>query len=126
MSNSELAFLTAIERGEVVTQMMLTKRIGVSIGLINALLKRGSEYGEIFARARTNGLSRLVLVGRGELAEIAVIAAWSEGLTLLALLDSQTDQEQHYGVIPKRADPDSCCVYPPGTSIAKTSSPSRG
>jgi DNA-binding MarR family transcriptional regulator len=144
-SNSELEFLTAIERGEVVTQMTLRKRIGVSIGLINALLRRGmhkgyvkarkapfkryayyvtpngfseksrlvkiylenslafyrgarSEYGEIFARARTDSLSRLVLVGRGELAEIAVIAAWGEGLTLLALLDSQTDQDQHYGV----------------------------
>jgi DNA-binding MarR family transcriptional regulator len=143
-SNSELEFLTAIERGEVVTQMTLRKRIGVSIGLINALLKRGmhkgyvkarkvpfkryayyvtpkgfseksrlvmiylenslafyrgarSEYGEIFGRARTDGLSRLVLVGRGELAEIAVIAAWSEGLTLLALLDAQTEK-QHYGV----------------------------
>src|SRR5262245_11738886 len=120
--NSELEFLTAIERGEVVTQMALTKRIGVSIGSVNALLKRGmrsgyvkalkvpykryaysvtpkgfseksrlvaiyleralaffrgarSEYAEIFVRARTDGRSRLVLVGNGALAEIAILAA---------------------------------------------------
>ena len=143
--NSELEFLTAIERGEVVTQMALRKRIGVSIGLINALLKRGmrngyvksrkvpfkryayyvtpqgfsekgrlvatylesslaffrgarNEYADIFVRARTEGRSRLVLVGSGELAEIAILAAWSQGLTLLGLLDSETNQDQHYGV----------------------------
>jgi DNA-binding MarR family transcriptional regulator len=144
-SNSELEFLTAIERGEVVTQMTLRNRIGVSIGLINALVKRGvrngyvkarkvpfkryayyvtpkgfteksrlvalylehslaffrgarSEYSDIFARARSNGRSRLVLVGSGELAEIAILAAWGEGLKLLGLLDSETNQDQHYGV----------------------------
>jgi DNA-binding MarR family transcriptional regulator len=144
-SNSELEFLTAIERGEVVTQMALKKRIGVSIGLVNALLKRGirngyvkarkapfkrfaycltpkgfgekgrlvaiylenslgffrgarSEYAEIFAQARKEGRSRLVLVGSGELAEIAILAAWGEGLMLLGLLDSDTNLEQHYGV----------------------------
>ena len=143
--NSELEFLTAIERGEVVTQMALRKRIGVSIGLINALVKRGmrngyvkcrkvpfkryayyvtpqgfseksrlvatylenslaffrgarTEYADIFLRARTEGRSRLVLVGSGELAEIAILAAWSQGLTLLGLLDSETNQDQHYGV----------------------------
>ena len=143
--NSELEFLTAIERGEVVTQMTLRKRVGVSIGLINALIKRGmlngyvkarkvpfkryayyvtpkgfgeksrlvaiyledslaffrsarSEYADIFARARTDGRSRFVLVGRGELAEIAILAAWGEGLTPLGLLDSETSENQHYGL----------------------------
>ena len=143
--NSELEFLAAIERGEVITQMALRKRIGVSIGLVNALLKRGmrngyvkarkvpfkryayyvtpegfgeksrlvatylenslaffrgarNEYADIFARECAAGRSRLVLVGSGELAEIAILAAWGEGLTLLALLDAETNQEQHYGV----------------------------
>jgi hypothetical protein len=49
-SNSELEFLTAIERGAVVTQMTLRKRIGVSIGLINALLKQGMHKGYVKAR----------------------------------------------------------------------------
>src|SRR5262245_19033144 len=121
-SKSELEFLTAIERGEVVTQMTLTKQIGVSIGLINALLKRGmhkgyvkarrvpfmryayyvtpqgfseksrlvaeylesslvffrrarSQHTEVFACARRAEMSRLVLVGAGELADIAILAA---------------------------------------------------
>ncbi|GAF79082.1 unnamed protein product [marine sediment metagenome] len=144
-SNSELEFLSAIERGEVVTQMTLRKRIGVSIGFINALLKRGmhkgyvkarkvpvrryayyvtpkgfteksrlvavyledslaffrgahSQYAEIFVRARSDGLSSLVLIGGGELAAIAVLAAWGEGVALLAILDPESNQNQHYGL----------------------------
>ena len=144
-SKSELEFLTAIERGEVVTQMALKKRIGVSIGLVNALLKRGisngyvkarkapfkryaycltpkgfseksrlvaiylenslrffrgarSEYADVFAHARTEGRSRLVLVGSGDLAEIAILAAWGEGYVLLGLLDSETNRDQYCGI----------------------------
>jgi DNA-binding MarR family transcriptional regulator len=144
-SNSELEFLTAIERGEVVTQMTLRKRVGVSIGLVNALLKRGmrngyvkarkvpfrryayyvtpkgfseksrlvaiylensltffrgarSQYAEIFENARTAGLSRLVLVGGGELAEIAVLAAWGKGVTIQAIVDPDANQDQRYGM----------------------------
>ncbi len=37
-------------------------------------------------------------MGGGELAEIAVLAAWGEGLTLLGYLDSETNQDQRYGV----------------------------
>src|SRR5262245_59448742 len=122
---SELDVLTAVEQGVVVTQASLTKRIGLSIGLINALLKRAimmgyvktrqapykryvyyltpkvfaqksrlvaryldyslrffraarGEYAELFAAAGKAGMTRLVLVGSGELAEIAVLAAWGE------------------------------------------------
>ena len=143
--NSELEFLAAIERGEVVTQMTLTKRVGVSIGLVNSLLKQGmhrgyvkarkvpfkryayyltpkgfseksrlvaeylenslgffrgarSEYAEIFSRERTAGRSRLVLVGSSELAEIAILAAWGEGVTLLGTLDSDTNLNHRYGL----------------------------
>jgi DNA-binding MarR family transcriptional regulator len=46
-SDAELDFLTAIERGEVVTQAALTQRIGVSVGLINALLKRAVHKGYV-------------------------------------------------------------------------------
>jgi hypothetical protein len=57
-----------------------------------------SEYADIFALARAEGLSRLVLIGGGELAEIAILAAWGNGLTLLALLDSETNEDQNYGI----------------------------
>lgn len=144
-SNSELEFLTAIERGEVVTQMTLTKRIGVSIGLINALLKRGmhkgyvkarkvpfkryayyltptgfneksrlvteylenslaffrgvrDQYAELFELASAAGMSRLVLVGSGELTEIAVLAAWGEGVTVEAVIDPEEYQDQRHGL----------------------------
>lgn len=48
---TELEFLTAIERGEVVTQMTLSKRVGVAVGLINALLKRAARKGYVKARS---------------------------------------------------------------------------
>src|SRR3546814_4284251 len=49
-SDAELDFLTAIERGEVVTQVALKQRIGVSVGLINALLKRSVHKGYVKVR----------------------------------------------------------------------------
>src|SRR3990170_4419518 len=47
---SELEFLTAVERGDVVTQRSLSKRIGVAVGLINALIKRSMVKGYVKAR----------------------------------------------------------------------------
>jgi hypothetical protein len=125
--------------------MALRKRIGVSIGVINALVKQGirngyvkarkaplrrfaycltpkgfgeksrlvaiyldnslsfyrlarRQYTDIFAHARAKGQSRLVLVGSGELAEIAILASWGEGLMPLGLLDPDTNLDRHYGV----------------------------
>jgi DNA-binding MarR family transcriptional regulator len=49
-SDAELDFLTAIERGEVVTQVALKQQIGVSVGLINALLKRAASKGYVKVR----------------------------------------------------------------------------
>jgi DNA-binding MarR family transcriptional regulator len=48
---TELDFLAALERGEVVTQMTLSKRMSVSIGLINALLRRTIHKGFVKAKA---------------------------------------------------------------------------
>ena len=48
---TELDFLAALERGEVVTQITLSKRIAVSVGLINALLKRAIHKGYVKAKA---------------------------------------------------------------------------
>lgn len=49
-TTAELDFLTALERGEVITQMTLKQRIGVSVGLINALLKRAVNKGYVKIR----------------------------------------------------------------------------
>jgi len=48
-AHAELDFLAAIERGEVVTQMTLRRRIGVSVGMVNALVKRavGKGYAKV-------------------------------------------------------------------------------
>ena len=48
--HSELEFLTAVERGEVVTQKSLSQRIGIAVGLINALVKRSMVRGYVKAR----------------------------------------------------------------------------
>jgi DNA-binding MarR family transcriptional regulator len=144
-NQSELDVLTAVEQGAVVTQAALTKRIGISIGLINSLLKRAilkgyvktrqapykryayyltpagfaqksrlvseyldyslrfyraarSEYADLFASAKKAAMSRLVLAGNSELAEIAVLAAWGEDITLLGIVDPKANQAQSYGL----------------------------
>ena len=48
---TELDILAALESGEVVTQMTLAKRVGVAVGLINALIKRGMRKGYVKARS---------------------------------------------------------------------------
>ena len=140
---SELDLLTAVEQGTVVTQATLTKRIGISIGLINALLKRAmlkgyvktrqapykryayyltpegfakksrlvseyldhslrffrsarSQYAELVAGAKAAGMTRLVLAGSGELAEIALLAAWGEGVSLVGVIDPKTNEPSRY------------------------------
>jgi hypothetical protein len=142
---AELDFLASLEQGEVVTQVRLSKRIAVSVGLINALLKRAMhkgyvkaksapykryayyltpkgfaeksrlvaeylevslaffrkarlEYGEQFARAHAIGARRLVLVGIGELAEIALLAAREADVDVAFVLDRETNKERFHGV----------------------------
>jgi DNA-binding MarR family transcriptional regulator len=148
---SELEFLTAVERGDVVTQRSLSKRIGVAVGLINALIKRSTvkgyvkarqapykryayyltpegfaeksrlvgeylqssleffrkarnQYSEIFQAAARNGTKRLAIVGGGELADIAVLAATSEGVPLVAIIDPRArETSDRFGVAVKRS-----------------------
>lgn len=42
---AEMDLLSAIERGEVLSQLSLTKRVGVSLGMVNALVKRAVSKG---------------------------------------------------------------------------------
>ena len=115
---TEIELLAALERREVVTQPALAKRLSISVGMVNALLKRAVRKGLVKARAapykrwayyltlegfeeksrlvaryldsslaffrmarreyrllflggRRMGFRRFVLVGRGEVADIA-------------------------------------------------------
>lgn len=145
-ADADLGLLSAVERGEVVTQQMLKRELGLSVGLINALIKRAvkkglvkmreapykryayyltpqgfaekgrlvagylefslslfrearDQYSEIFKQIRAQGLDkRVVLVGGGELAEIAVLASVGEEVSLLAVIDRSANVEQRYGI----------------------------
>jgi DNA-binding MarR family transcriptional regulator len=50
-TQTEMDLLAALERGEAVTQMSLSKRLLVSIGLVNALLKRAVNKGFVKVKA---------------------------------------------------------------------------
>ena len=145
-ANSDLDLLTAVERGEVVTQQMLKHELGVSVGLINTLIKRAvkkglvkvreapykryayyltphgfaekgrlvadyleislslfrearDQYSELFLQLKRRGMaSRVVLVGGGDLAEIAVLAAVGEQVALLGIVDPGANAQTRYGV----------------------------
>ena len=142
---TELEFLVALEGGHVVTQMTLSKRIGVAVGLINALLKRAmhkgyvkakavpykryayyltpigfseksrlvaeylesslsffrvarQEYSDLFNRARVSGMRRIALIGGGELADIALMAAREVEIDVVAIFDRETSKQQLHGL----------------------------
>ncbi len=145
-ADADLDLLTAVERGEVVTQQMLKHELGLSVGLINSLIKRAVKKGlvkvreapykryayyltphgfaekgrlvasylefslELFREARDqcteifrelkrrDMVSRAVLVGGGDLAEIAVLAAVGEGVSLLGIVDPGANVESRFGV----------------------------
>jgi hypothetical protein len=149
--HSELEFLTAVERGEVVTQKSLSQRIGIAVGLINALLKRSmvrghvkarqapykryayfltpegfaeksrlvgeylqssleffrkarGQYTELFQSARRAGHERLAILGGAELAGIAVLAASSEGIPIIAIIEPDAPEgSQRFGVAVARS-----------------------
>lgn len=150
---TELDFLTSLERGEVVTQITLSRRISVSVGLINSLLKRAvrkgyvkakaapykryayyltprgfseksrlvaeylevsldffraarQEYGAVFHRAKACGMQRVALVGNGELAEIALMAAREADIEVELLFDHGINKESIHGLRVVRAPED--------------------
>jgi hypothetical protein len=142
-ADADLDLLTAIEGGEVVTQATLKQSVGVSIGLVNALLKRAigkglvkarqapykryayyltpqgfieksrlvaaylesslhlfrqarDQYTEIFLDIRSRGARRVILAGRGELAEIALLSARDAGLEIGEIYDREANVERLY------------------------------
>lgn len=142
---TEIDLFAALERGEPVAQSALSKHLSVSVGLVNALMKRvikkgyvkaravpyrrwayyltptgfaeksrlvaryletsldffrraRGQYLELFQRARACGVHHIVLVGRGELAEIAQLAARDAGIEILGLLDHEVNADEMYGL----------------------------
>jgi DNA-binding MarR family transcriptional regulator len=142
---TEIELLEIMEEGEIVTQMALSKRLLVSVGLINAMLKRSvrkglvrakqvpyknyayfltpkgfaeksrlvalhlenslvffrtarCEYEEIFARAKTGGVKRVAFAGSGDLAVIALLAAWETGVKVIGIIDRTSNKESFLGL----------------------------
>ena len=142
----EMDLLAALEQEQgAVTQLALSKRLSVSVGLVNALLKRAArkgqakaravppqrwayyltpkgfaeksrlvaaylerslaffrearaDYAGLFVRLQASGVSRLILVGQGELAEIAILAAQETGVEIVGLLDCCANSGRVHGV----------------------------
>ena len=142
---TEIDLLAALERREVVTQPALAKRLSISVGMVNALLKRAvrkglvkakaapykrwayyvtpegfqeksrlvaqyldaslaffrmarREYRVLFLDGRRMGFRRFVLVGRGEVAEIALLAALEADAELVGILDRESNADRLHGL----------------------------
>ena len=142
---TEIELLSALERREVVTQPALAKRLSISVGMVNALLKRAArkglvkakaapykrwayyvtpegfeeksrlvaryldtslaffrtvrlEYRQLFIDGQEKGLRRFVLVGRGEVAEIALLAALEADAELVGILDRKANTSRLHGL----------------------------
>lgn len=74
----ELDFLSAIERGEVTTQMNLKQRVGVSVGLINALLKRAVNKGYVKVKQAPYKRYAYYLTPQGFAEKSRLVAAYLE------------------------------------------------
>ena len=142
---TEIDLLAVLERREVVTQTGLAKRLSISVGMVNALLKRvmrkglvkakaapykrwvyyltpdgfeeksrlvaqylgaslafyrtaRREYRQLFLSGRRMGFRRFVLVGSGEVAEIALLAAREAEAELVGILDREANTDRLYGL----------------------------
>jgi len=56
-----------------------------------------SDCSELLGRARLRGLSRVLLLGQSDLAEIAALCAIEQGVAVVGLVDAETDAEQFIG-----------------------------
>ena len=142
---TEIDLLAALERREVVSQPALAKRLSISVGMVNALLKRAvrkglvkakaapykrwayyvtlegfqeksrlvaqyldaslaffrmarREYRALFLDGQRMGFRRFVLVGRGEAAEIALLAALEADAALVGILDREANTDRLHGL----------------------------
>ena len=56
------------------------------------------ECADLFAACERDGLTRVVLLGAGDLAEIAILAALSSDVTVVAVVDDESNVAQQAGV----------------------------
>lgn len=95
---TELDLLATLEDGEVVTQMTLSKRHSVSIGLVNALLKRAIHKGFVKAKAAPYKRFAYFLTPKGFSEKSQLVAQFLE-----ASLDFFRTARQQYGDLFERA-----------------------
>ena len=76
------------------------------------------QYGELCVRARMAGVRQVVLVGGGELAEIALLAAREHEIEVVGILDRETNRDRLFGV-PVLRD---CGAMAPGQGVIITAS----
>jgi DNA-binding MarR family transcriptional regulator len=56
------------------------------------------ECAAVFAAAKANGFDRLVLAGKSDLAEIAILCAMEAAVKIVAVVDPRSDESQFVGV----------------------------
>lgn len=57
-----------------------------------------SDCAHVFGLAKANGFARLVLAGKSDLAEIAILSAVEAGVTVVALVDPRSEGARFVGV----------------------------
>lgn len=61
------------------------------------------DCSDVFGACRARGLERVVLVGAGDLCEIAILAAFDNGIQPVAVFDAETNRQRVAGVPVVRA-----------------------
>ncbi|MEQ8356278.1 MAG: winged helix-turn-helix transcriptional regulator [Kiloniellaceae bacterium] len=56
------------------------------------------DCADLFARCEAKGISQVILVGAGDLCEIATLAALDSGIEVTAIFDKETNRQQFAGV----------------------------
>jgi DNA-binding MarR family transcriptional regulator len=57
-----------------------------------------SDCARVFERAKANGFSRVVLAGKSDLAEVAILCAFEAGVEIVAVVDAHSDVAHFVGV----------------------------
>jgi DNA-binding MarR family transcriptional regulator len=57
-----------------------------------------SDCARVLEEARVKGFNRLVLAGRSDLAEIAILCAVEAGVTIVAVVDPHTEEQHFVGI----------------------------